>query len=172
MSDPYIGEIRMFGGNFPPNGWAFCNGALMPISENDALFMLLGTTYGGDGQETFALPNLSGRLPIHMGTGPSGVTYQIGEAAGVESVTLTTQQIPTHNHSVLASTNLATQANPGNALLAQSTAAKMYYEDATNASLSASTLQPVGGSQPHENMQPYLAVSFIISLFGIFPTQT
>src|SRR6187397_984654 len=102
MGEPYIGEIRMFAGNFPPNGWMFCSGALIPISENDALFILIGTTYGGDGQETFALPNLQSRIPIHAGTGPSGTTYQLGEMAGVEAVTLTTNQLPGHTHPLVA----------------------------------------------------------------------
>ena len=100
MGQPYVGEIRMFAGNFPPSGWMFCDGALLPISENETLFQLIGTTYGGDGQETFALPNLQSRIPLHMGTGPPGVTYQLAESAGVESVTLTVQQMPIHNHSV------------------------------------------------------------------------
>src|SRR5690349_10399992 len=116
MAQPYIGEIRMFAGNFPPNGWAFCDGQLLPISENDALFILLGTMYGGDGQETFALPNLQSRIPLHFGTGPDGITYQQAEAAGVESVTLTTQQIPIHTHAQLCGDGSgANQPDPINA---------------------------------------------------------
>ena len=172
MSDSYIGEIRMFAGNFPPNGWALCNGQSMSIRDNDTLFNLIGTTYGGDGQETFCLPNLSGRVPVHMGTSGAGrTTYNLGESGGVESVTLTTNQIPTHNHALLASTNIATQSSPSNTVLAQSSGAQMYFGDVTDSSLAANTLQPAGGSQPHENMQPCLAINFIICLYGVYPTQ-
>jgi microcystin-dependent protein len=168
---PFIGEIRMFAGNFPPSGWAFCQGQLIPISENDALFTLIGTTYGGDGQSTFALPNLQSRLPIHQGTGPDGTTFQIGESGGVESVTLTVQQIPNHTHPFLASTNVGTDPNPVNAVPSQSPQIKLYIEDQPSANASANAITPVGGSQPHENIQPFLCINFIISLFGVFPTQ-
>jgi microcystin-dependent protein len=173
MSNPYIGEIRMFGGNFAPAGWAFCQGQLMPISENDALFTLIGTTYGGDGQETFGLPDLQGRFPIHTGSSGGG-TYIIGETGGVESVTLTANQIPNHNHPVLATTSGAT-GSPANALMATATSStaglRVYSTNAVSTNLHPSSVSPAGGSQPHENMQPYLCVNFIISLFGIFPTQ-
>ena len=169
MSSPFVGEIRMFAGNFAPAGWAFCNGALMPISENDVLFNLIGTTYGGDGQETFALPDLQGRVPIHQGTG-GGSTYQLGEMAGTETVTLTTNQIPQHNHLVLASTAVANDANPQNNVVAQADV-DMYLSDVTDVALNAASIGATGGSQPHENMAPYLAISFIISLFGVYPTQ-
>ena len=172
MGQPFIGEIRMFAGNFDPQGWEFCNGQLMPISENDALFILIGTQYGGDGQETFALPDLRGRAPMHTGTGPDGVSYQMGEAAGVESVTLTVNQIPVHNHSVIASTAASTLA-PTNALLTVPTSsqqgANIYKAASATVALHPSSVSPVGGSQPHENMQPYLCVNFIMSMFGIFP---
>jgi microcystin-dependent protein len=173
MSDPYIGEIRMFGGNFAPVGWAFCNGQTLPISENDALFTLIGTTYGGDGQETFNLPDLQGRIPLHMGTGSSGTTYQIGEKAGVETVTLTTGQIPAHTHPMLGSTNAATTLDPTNNVLSTAPLATTfpYGTDAPLTPLAANAVTPVGGSQPHENLQPFLCISFIISLYGIFPTQ-
>jgi microcystin-dependent protein len=175
MAQPFIGEIRMFGGNFPPNGWAMCNGAPMAISENDTLFTLIGTTYGGDGQETFNLPNLNGRLPMHQGQGPSiSQNYQIGEAAGVEQVTLTTQQIPVHSHTPLAS-NQGPVNSPQGALLGipngGPVGTNIYGTDLPLQPLAPSTLAGVGGSQPHENMQPYLAIGFIISLFGVFPTQ-
>ena len=170
MSQPYIGEIRMFGGSFNPNGWAMCNGALMPIAENDALFVLIGTTYGGDGQETFGLPNLNGRVPIHQGSG-GGVTYVIGEVGGTESVTLTTAQIPNHTHALLGATGNGAQANPNNNFLASSTLVKPYAAETPATNMAASAIGPAGGSQPHENMQPYLVVSFIISLFGIYPNQ-
>jgi microcystin-dependent protein len=173
---PYIGEIRMFAGNFPPNGWAFCNGALMPISENDTLFVLLGTTYGGDGQETFGLPNLQSRVPIHMGQGPDGTTYQMGEMAGTESETLTVNQIPAHTHQAIGTTDGGTLLSPQNGVLAQpsSTQAGMmgYNPPPPAASMVASEITAAGGSQPHENLQPYLCINFIISLFGVFPTQT
>jgi microcystin-dependent protein len=167
MSQPYVGEIRMFGGSFAPAGWAMCSGQLIPISQNDQLFVLIGTTYGGDGQETFALPDLQGRIPVHQGKG-----LTIGEKAGVESVTLTTQQIPVHNHAFLGSTTLATDANPGNLIVSQTRNYDLYTSDVGSLALASGAVSIVGGSQPHENMQPYLVVTFIISLFGFFPTQT
>ena len=172
MSDPYIGEIRMFAGSFAPAGWAFCDGQQMPISENDALFTLIGTTYGGDGQETFNLPDLQGRVPIHQGTGPGLGTYQIGEKAGVESVTLTTQQIPTHNHGWAASTGQGTSNTPQSNVTASPPVMKLYRVGVPSDPMSPTIIQPSGGSQPHENLQPYLTISFIISLFGIFPRQS
>jgi microcystin-dependent protein len=174
MSDPYIGEIRMFGGSFPPSGWVFCSGQLMPISENDALFTLIGTTYGGDGQETFAIPNLQSRVPVHSGTG-AGTTYVIGETGGVESVTLTTQQIPIHNHP-MTTTATNQQLSPQNAMFATSTSVQAgvagYQNNVTPAvALLPGAISPTGGSQPHDNIQPTLCVSYILSLFGIFPQQ-
>jgi microcystin-dependent protein len=174
VSDPYVGEIRMFGGSFAPSGWAFCNGQLMPISENDTLFNLLGTTFGGDGQETFGLPDLQGRAPIHQGTGSSGSTYMLGQTGGVESVTLTTQQIPVHSHLPLGSTDPATSSDPREHVLASLPAAgtrSAYGTDAPFGSLDPSSVSGSGGSQPHDNMQPYAVITFIISLFGIYPTQ-
>ena len=175
MSPPYVGEIRMFAGNFAPVGWMFCQGQQLAISENDILFQLIGTTYGGDGESTFNLPNLQSRVPIHMGRGPDGTNYTIGEAAGTESVTLTTQQIPIHTHAMLGTNNLAQGTAPNNQqVLAGSTEAtvKPYGTDAPLTTLNAQSLNSQGGSQPHENRQPYLAINFIISLFGIFPTQS
>jgi microcystin-dependent protein len=170
MSDPFLGEIRMFAGNFAPAGWAICNGATMPISENDALFTLLGTTYGGDGQETFNLPNLQGRVPVHMGQGPGlSQNYQMGEMAGVESVTLTTQQTPIHNHGFLATSAGGSSANAADKVVASPPSATAFLRDVPSTSLGANSVTPVGGSQPHENMPPYLTVNYIISLFGIFP---
>lgn len=176
MGQPYVGEIRMFAGNFPPNGWMFCEGQTLPISENEVLFQLIGTTYGGDGAETFNLPNLSSRVPMHMGTGPDGTTYQIGEMAGTESETLSLQQIPSHNHALIASSGGST-LSPQGALLTAPTSTQqgvMIYNDTATPSvaLHPNTLQPSGGSQPHENCQPFLCINFIISLFGIFPSQT
>ena len=174
MGQPYVGEIRMFGGNFPPNGWMFCEGATLPISENEVLFQLIGTTYGGDGQETFNLPNLASRVPIHMGTGPSGVTYQIGEMAGTEQETLTVQQIPSHTHTAGAATT-GQVLSPNGAVLAtaQSTQSGVrIYGASPTVAMNAASITPAGGSQPHENTQPFLCINYIISLFGIFPSQT
>jgi microcystin-dependent protein len=172
MAQPYVGEIRMFAGNFAPNGWMFCEGQQLPISENEVLFQLIGTTYGGDGEETFNLPNLASRIPIHMGTGPDGTTYQIGEMAGTEQETLTVQQMPNHTHALVASMAQASDASPAGAVLAQSTVADMYIQDTPDGMLAAGAVAPVGGSQPHENTQPFLCVNYVISLFGIFPSQT
>lgn len=169
---PYVGEIRMFAGNFAPNGWMFCEGQTLPISENEVLFQLIGTTYGGDGEETFNLPNLASRVPVHMGTGPDGVTYQIGEMAGVEQVTLSTQQIPIHNHALLVSTAGGNVNGPGGNVTGESAAIKIYIDDTPTAAMNAGAVTPVGGSQPHENCQPFLCINFIISLFGVFPSQT
>jgi microcystin-dependent protein len=172
MAQPYVGEIRMFAGNFAPAGWMFCEGATLPISENEVLFQLIGTTYGGDGEETFNLPNLASRVPIHFGTGPDGTTYQIGEMAGTEEVTLSVQQIPNHSHPLTCSTSQAADSQPNGAVLAQSVIADMYIQDSPDGSLAASTVGAQGGSQPHENTQPFLCINFIISLFGVFPSQT
>lgn len=174
MAQPYVGEIRMFAGNFNPSGWEFCDGQLLPISENETLFQLIGTTFGGDGESTFALPNFQSRIPIHMGTASSGVTYQLGETGGTESVTLTTQQIPQHNHPLLASQDAGSQSNSLNSVLGAQSPVSIYRPNAVapNVPMNASSITPVGGSQPHDNMQPFLAINFIISLFGIFPSQT
>ncbi len=172
MPEPYVGEIRMFAGNFAPAGWMFCEGQPLPISENEVLFQLIGTTYGGDGQETFNLPNLASRVPIHMGTGPDSTTYQIGEMAGTESVTLTVQQIPTHTHAMIATADPGGSSTPTSNILAQSPNIKVYAEVSPTQAMAASSVGPQGGSQPHENCQPFLAINFIISLFGRFPSQT
>jgi microcystin-dependent protein len=179
MSQPYIGQIIIFGGNFAPAGWALCNGQTLPISENDALFTLIGTTYGGDGQETFNLPDLQGRVPIHMGQGPGiSQNYQIGEKAGVEAVTLTTQQIPTHNHSVQVLEAPANAAKPGGNILAteaiglaQANCFTYGAFGGTQSTLAPNSIGLSGGSQPHENRQQYLTLNFVISLFGVFPSQ-
>jgi microcystin-dependent protein len=173
MSEPFIGEIKMFAGNFPPNGWALCQGQLIPISENDTLFNLIGTTYGGDGQSTFALPNLASRVPVHMGNG-GGQTYVIGEIGGVEDVTLTTQQIPSHTHPLLATASGQTNSPQGAyfATVGSTQAASMAYDTTPPAvTLIPASVLPAGGNQPHTNIQPTLAINFIISLFGIYPSQ-
>ena len=172
MPEPYVGEIRMFAGNFAPNGWMFCEGAPLPISENDVLFQLIGTTYGGDGESTFNLPNLASRVPIHMGTGKDGTTYQIGEMAGTEQETLTVQQIPSHTHPFTASSATGTQNSPNNNVVASSPSVTLFVADSPDNNLAPGTVGATGGSQPHENTQPFLCINFIISLFGIYPSQT
>jgi microcystin-dependent protein len=167
VAQPYVGELRMFAGNFAPAGWMFCSGQLLPISEYETLFNLIGTTYGGDGQSTFALPDLQSRVPIHQGNG-----FVLAETGGAEEITLTVNQIPAHSHPLLASTGVATQSSPANNVLAQSTAADLYIEDIATAALAPNAISSTGGSQPHPNLQPYLCVNYIISLFGIFPSQT
>ncbi len=171
MSNPFVGEIRMFGGNFAPVGWAFCDGSLIPISENEVLFNLIGTTYGGDGVLTFALPNLQSRLPMHMGTGAGLSSHTIGEQGGVETVTLTVNQIPSHTHVPQADSGSGAQTSPAGNLWANS-ANFPYSANAPAAAMDSHALSSDGGSQPHDNMTPFLVVSFIISLFGIFPTQS
>jgi microcystin-dependent protein len=166
MAQPYVGEIRMFAGNFAPAGWMFCEGQLLPISENETLFQLIGTTYGGDGQSTFALPDLRGRLPIHQGNG-----FILAETGGAEEITLTVNQIPSHTHPLLGSGNTASDTNPANGLLGVLTV-DAYVASNPNINMSPQAIGPVGGSQPHTNFQPYLCIDFIISLFGIFPSQT
>lgn len=163
----YIGEVRMFAGNFAPEGWMFCEGQILSIADNDALFSLIGTTYGGDGQSTFALPDLRGRLPVHRGGG-----FIRGGTGGAEEVTLTTGQLPAHSHAFLASTDTGSQDTPAGNVPASSANVRMYIEDAPTTNLNSSVVTPSGGSQPHTNFQPYLCVNFIISMFGIFPSQT
>lgn len=173
MAQPYIGEIRMFGGNFAPAGWAFCDGQLMAIAENDALFALIGTTYGGDGQSTFALPDLRGRLPIHQGSGLGLPTYTLAEAAGSESVTLTTNQMPQHTHAFVADSSLTgLSPNPAGSIPAGSTTIDAYINDIADQTLAPQSVSAVGGSQSHDNMMPFVTLSFIISLYGIFPSQS
>jgi microcystin-dependent protein len=169
MAQPYVGEIRMFAGNFAPAGWMFCEGQLLPISEYETLFNLIGTTYGGDGQSTFALPDLRGRIPLHFGNG-----FTLAETGGVETVTLTASQIPAHSHPYLGTTDVGSQISPANTVVAQlaAGAGDLYFAAAPTSALSPNAIGSVGGSQPHNNFQPYLCVEFIISLFGIFPTQT
>lgn len=169
MAQPYVGEIRMFAGNFAPAGWMFCEGQLLPIFEYETLFQLIGTTYGGDGRSTFALPDLRGRLPLHQGNG-----FVLAETGGAEEITLTVQQIPAHGHALSATLNQGVQNQPNNALLAQMPTqnAFPYGTDNPPTQLNANSVTPVGGSQPHTNFQPYLCIDFIISLYGIFPTPT
>lgn len=167
MAQPYVGELRMFAGNFAPAGWMFCEGQLLPISENETLFQLIGTTYGGDGQSTFGLPDLRGRIPIHQGNG-----FILAETGGAEEITLTVNQIPAHAHTLLGSSGTATNQSPAGAVPATAQGPSYFnlLDNPTN--LSPASIGPTGGSQPHTNFQPYLCVDFIISLFGIFPSPT
>lgn len=166
MSDPYIGEIRMFGGNFAPVGWLLCQGQLVSISDYDTLFNLIGTTYGGDGQSTFALPNLQSRMPMHQGSG-----YQLGQVGGVESVTLNTNQLPVHTHAPVANT-AATGPSPNGQFWASFIRTMYSPQTPPSDPLAGNALTPAGGNQPHDNMSPYLVINFIISLYGIYPTPT
>lgn len=173
MAEPYLGEIRMFAGNFAPRGWALCNGQLMSISQNTALFSILGTTYGGDGRVTFGLPNLQGRYPMHWGNGAGLTPRSIGETAGSESITLLVQQIPAHNHTL----NAATEANgdtgrAGGASLATTNTPIYSSQNAPDAAMKAASIGMTGGSQPHDNMPPYQCVTFIIALEGIYPPRS
>lgn len=169
MSDPFVGEIRMFSGNFAPRGWAFCDGQLLPIAQNTALFSLLGTMYGGDGRSTFALPDLRGRLPMGVGQGP-GLSWRVqGETTGSETVTLLTSEIPPHSHTLNASSGTADRESPANAAFAEG--------DEDNYAAPSSTVEMApttvsGGNLPHNNLQPYLVCSFIIALQGVFPPRT
>lgn len=169
MSDPFIGEIRMFGGNYAPDGWLFCQGQLVSISDYDTLFALIGTTYGGDGVNTFGLPNLASRVPIHAGNGGGG-SYVIGQNGGAETVTLTSQQLPVHTHQAAAS-NAGSTTSPSGAVWAAG-ATGQYAQSTPTVSMSPSALSSYGGNQPHDNMLPFLAINFIISMFGIYPTPS
>ena len=166
MSSPYIGEIRMFAGNFAPAGWALCAGQILSIAQNTALFNLIGTTYGGDGQTTFALPDLRSRVPVHQGNG-----HTLGEMGGAETITLVVNQLPSHHHLPQADSNNGNFSDPARNIWAQSQASRHYIAGtSTNAPMSPSAMTSAGGSQPHDNMLPYQAINFIISLFGIFPS--
>ena len=173
MASPFLAEIKMFAGNFAPRGYAFCSGQILSIAQNTALFSLLGTTYGGNGQTTFALPDLRGRVPIHPGQGPGLSLYNLGEQGGAETVTLIATQIPAHTHALNVNTGAGTNAAPAaNEVLAASTARdKLYTTAAPNATLAPQAVGTAGGSQPHTNIQPYLSVNFIIALQGIFPSR-
>lgn len=168
MAQPYVGEIRIFAGNFAINGWAFCDGSLLPISGNETLFQLIGTTYGGDGQNTFALPDLRGRAPVHQGQGPGLSSYVMAETFGVENVTVSANQMPQHSHAPAANSGPGS-SGPGGAFWAAGSAVLPYNTSAPDVAMQA-TVGPAGGSQPHDNMSPYLGINYIISLFGIFPS--
>lgn len=167
MSQPFVGEIRIFAGNFAPAGWMFCEGQLLAISENETLFQLVGTTYGGDGESTFALPDLRGRLPIHQGNG-----FVLAETGGAEEITLTVNQIAAHSHPLLAAGVVGNDPNPSANLLSESSVASLHQAGSPSTAMAAQSVSSVGGSQPHTNLQPYLCVDFIISLFGLFPSPS
>lgn len=172
MSEPFVGEIRMFAGNFAPRGWAFCDGQLLAVSQNDALFSLLGTIYGGDGRTTFGLPDLRGRLPIHAGSGPGLSPRRLGAKEGSEKETLTVNQMPSHGHGPIRATgDAATQRGPGGQILARTASQDIYRDDEVDTSLSSSMVTQVGGSRSHTNLMPFLCVNFIIALVGIYPSR-
>ncbi|MDE4135067.1 tail fiber protein [Phaeobacter sp. QD34_3] len=172
MSEPFVGEIRMFAGNFAPRGWAFCDGQLLAISQNDALFSLFGTVYGGDGRTTFALPDMRGRLPVHAGSGPGLSPRRLGAKSGSENVTLTVNQLPSHSHEFHASTAVATLENPQNHLVAEGVGVNFYEADNQNTNMASAMTGNTGGSRSHTNLMPFLCVNFIVALFGIFPSRT
>lgn len=167
MGQPFVGEIRIFAGNFAPSGWLFCEGQTLAISENEVLFQLIGTTYGGDGETTFNVPDLRGRVPVHQGN-----SYVVGETGGVEMVTLTVNQTPAHTHALIASTAPGTTAQATGNLVSDSPSVDVYIQDTPATSLPAPAVGAAGGSQPHENVMPLMPINYIISLFGIFPSQT
>lgn len=171
MSEPFVGEIRMFGGNFAPRGWAFCDGQLLATSQNDALFSLLGITYGGDGRTTFGLPDMRGRIPLHQGSGTGLTPRRLGSKSGSENVTLTANQLASHNHDLNANTAAATGSAPQGKVTAESSAPKIYAGQNQNQTLSQEALASAGGSQPHTNLMPTLCVNFIVALFGIYPSR-
>jgi microcystin-dependent protein len=172
MSEPFVGEVRMFAGNFAPRGWAFCDGQLLAVSQNDALFSLLGTIYGGDGRTTFGLPDLRGRIPIHAGHGPGLSERRLGAKGGAEKVTLTVNQLPSHTHNFQASQDFANQTNPQDLFVAQSSLVDLYVQDSLpTENMASDSIDSVGGSRSHTNLQPFLCINFIIALFGIYPSR-
>lgn len=171
MSTPFVGQITMFAGSFAPRGWAFCNGQLLAVGSNDPLFSLLGTIYGGDGETTFGLPDLRGRIPIHMGQGPGLSPRPLGAKAGEERVVVTENQLPSHTHPLMAALPLATDANPQGNVLTQSRAVDAYLEDEPTVAMAPTSVDALGGDQNHDNVMPFLCVHFIIALFGIFPSR-
>ena len=171
MSEPFVGEIRMFAGNFAPRGWAFCDGQLLAVSQNDALFSLLGTIYGGDGRTTFGLPDMRGRIPIHAGSGPGLSQRPLGAKSGSEQETLTVAQLASHTHRVQVSTAAATQNSPSGEYMGNSPSVRVWRPDDQNADLRSKTITSVGGSRSHTNLMPFLCIHFIIALFGIYPSR-
>lgn len=171
MSEPFVAEIRIFAGNFAPRSWAFCDGQLLPVSQNTALFSLVGTTYGGDGRTNFALPNLQGRAPMHPGRGPGLTSRRLGESGGIEAVALSENQIPNHSHPLTVSEDSGNTGNPSQAVLA-GTPSHPIYGAPDNLTQTGSAIEGRGGNQPHNNMAPYLTLNFIIALSGLYPSRT
>ncbi len=171
MSEPFVGEIRMFAGNFAPRGWAFCDGQLLAVSQNDALFSLLGTIYGGDGRTTFGLPDLRGRIPLHQGTGPGLSPRRLGLKGGAEKETLTVNQLASHNHDFNANTAVATDVAPAGKVVAHGVGVNTFAAVAQDTNLASNTISNTGGSQPHTNLMPTLCVHFIVALVGIYPSR-
>jgi microcystin-dependent protein len=172
MSEPFLGEIRIFGLNFEPHGWAACNGRLLPINQYQALFSILGTTYGGDGRTTFALPNLQGRIPLGAGTGPGLTPRDLGASGGTEAVTLALNQLPSHNHAAKCNSANGNQYGPANHYWAQDAGGAKEYNASSTGQMSAGAIGPAGGGQPHSNLQPYRVVNYCIALTGIFPSRS
>ena len=172
MSEPFIAEIKIFAGNFAPRGWAFCDGQLLPISQNTALFSLIGTTYGGDGRTTTALPNLQGRAPMHPGNGPGLTSRRLGQQGGVETITLTEAQMPQHQHNAVGSAGDSKEENPANHSWGKTTTSDAYRTTTNYSNLSSQAIQNSGGSQTHNNLQPYLALYYIIALQGLYPSRS
>ena len=172
MADPFVAEIRIFPFNFAPKGWAWCDGQLLPLSQNTALFSLLGTTYGGDGKSNFALPDLQGRAPMHPGQGPGLSPHDLGETGGSETVTLLESEIPSHSHQMSVSSQLGLENNPSGQLFAMGDGVNMYAPTNPLVAMSNQALPPAGGDQPHNNLQPYLTFYFNIALQGVFPPRT
>jgi microcystin-dependent protein len=171
MADPFVAEIRIFPFNFAPKGWAWCDGQLLPLSQNTALFSLLGTTYGGNGKSNFALPDLQGRAPMHPGQGPGLSLHDLGETGGSETVSLLESEIPSHSHTLRADDNVAERNNPGGNFYSVPDSGRIYNAGGTLTPISLMTLAPAGGDQPHNNMQPYLTLYFCIALQGVFPPR-
>lgn len=172
MAEPFVGEIRMFAGNFAPRGWAFCEGQLLAIAQNDALFSLFGTIYGGDGRTTFGLPDLRGRVPLHMGQGPGLTNRLIGSRGGVENVTLSTNNLPQHSHALRGSANFGSDTSPAGNVPATGAGANLYTSGAAaEVAMDAAALTATGAGQPHANVMPFLCVHFIVALFGIYPSR-
>jgi microcystin-dependent protein len=172
MADPFVAEIRIFPFNFAPKGWAFCDGQILPLSQNTALFSLLGTTYGGDGKSNFGLPNMQGNAPMHPGQGPGLSLHDLGETSGSETVTLLESEIPSHSHGLVASLSDGTDTKPANEQFAQGVGVQIWGTNAPNTQFSPNALTPAGGDQPHNNMQPYLTLNFCIALQGVYPPRT
>lgn len=172
MADPFVAEIRIFPFNFPPKGWAFCDGQILPLSQNTALFSLLGTTYGGDGKSNFALPNMQGNAPMHPGQGPGLSLHDLGETGGSDTVSLLESEIPSHSHAMSVSSQIGLENSPSGQLFAAGDGINLYTTAGSLKSMSDQMIAPAGGDQPHNNMMPYLTLNFCIALQGVYPPRT